>query len=372
MEIETTKTRTLAKNKRNHNSIQGETVTFYKTPLKITKTNNYHLTLTEKSFIHLSSVNGHSPEQISKSVKRDKRCVKKFISKSSSRNSFSPKHNDKGRWKKGSTRLNESQKRILKRWLDNGEVKSSREAWIRLSKVKNLPRVSYGTVNSYLKTLGAFVQPSLKSEVSESNKAKRLKYCKKYERFNFRKVLFTDESSFQLNANTFRVFQFKGQTRPTKPKLNPNSKVMVWAGIGYEGKTSLHFVKGSLKSEGYVNILKSKRKEMLELFRSRAIWYFQQDGAPCHRPKRVKNYIKRWVTGKILPHPAQSPDLNPIELIWAQMKRKVEEARPQTLQALRAAIISSWESISVENIRKCINNLQKKMKEIIKNNGSLL
>jgi len=110
----------------------------------------------------------------------------------------------------------------------------------------------------------------------------------------------------------------------------------------------------------YLNLLKRRWKEILNLFRNRKIWFFQQDGAPCHRPKRIKTYIKRWLTSRILPHPSQSPDMNPIELIWAQMKRMVEKKRPNSRNELLRAIQSSWEEITLEDIRKCIENLPKK------------
>jgi len=80
-----------------------------------------------------------------------------------------------------------------------------------------------------------------------------------------------------------------------------------------------------LDGEAYLTLLKKKRREILHIFRHNKIWFFQQDGSPGHRPKKIKSYIKNWSTKKILPHPAQSPDLNPIELIWAQMKRMVEK-----------------------------------------------
>ena len=228
-------------------------------------------------------------------------------------------------------------------------------------------------MRKFLKEFGNFVKPQLKSEISEKNREKRLQYCLSHKKFNFKKVLFTDESSFQLNCNNQKVFKLKGSKAPQKAKLNPNAKVMVWGGISYYGKTSLFIVKGKLKGDGCINILKNKRREMKALFaKRRKIWYFQQDGAPCHRPLKVKAYIKNWLTKKILPHPPQSPDLNLIELVWTQMKALVERKRPRNRAQLIEAILDSWNGISVDKIRRCIDDIYKKIDKIIESNGNLL
>jgi len=41
----------------------------------------------------------------------------------------------------------------------------------------------------------------------------------------------------------------------------------------------------------------------------------QQDAAPPHRPKAVKDFLDDNYI-KLHPHPPNSSDLNPIELIW--------------------------------------------------------
>lgn len=331
----------------------------------------FHLSNIEKSYIFLQGVVGTEPQEIASSVKRDLRSVKSFLSKINSPNPFTPQHDQKGRWKTGGTKLAERHKAFINRWAKEQTLKSAREAHQRLNRIQNLSPISYNPVRNYMKSLGEFKKPSLKVEVSPINKGKRLKYCFKHQNFNFQRVLFSDESIFQLNANNAKRFHLKGQKPPRKTKFNPNTKIMVWGGISYQGKTTLKVISGTLKSDGYLTILKEKRKQMLDLFKRRKIWFFQQDGAPCHRPKKIKNYIKRWITKRILPHPPQSPDLNPIELIWAQMKRMVEDKRPQSKADLLRAITNSWDLISLQDIRRCIDNVPKKIQKIIENEGEI-
>ena len=51
-------------------------------------------------------------------------------------------------------------------------------------------------------------------------------------------------------------------------------------------------------------------------------WLFLQDGARAHSVKQTKKWLEERKI-ELFPHPATSPDLNPIELVWALMKRKL-------------------------------------------------
>ena len=73
---------------------------------------------------------------------------------------------------------------------------------------------------------------------------------------------------------------------------------------------------------------------------------FQQEGAHCHSARSTM----AWFGGKgitISPWPAQSPDLNLIELLWKIMKRKKLEKQPcKNMEEPKEAIFQIWNSIS--------------------------
>ena len=84
---------------------------------------------------------------------------------------------------------------------------------------------------------------------------------------------------------------------------------------------------------------------------------FMQDNDPKHVSHRAKqffeeNNINWWHT------PPESPDLNPIENLWHELKDYLrEEVKPGNLAELNAGIKSFWSTVTKENCFVCINHL---------------
>ena len=84
-----------------------------------------------------------------------------------------------------------------------------------------------------------------------------------------------------------------------------------------------------MKIDGKVN--QTLYKEILEIGLSSIICFydmdprcviFQQDNAPIHNTKSMKQWFKQQTFG-LLQWLAQSPNLNPIEHMWALVKRRL-------------------------------------------------
>ena len=84
---------------------------------------------------------------------------------------------------------------------------------------------------------------------------------------------------------------------------------------------------------------------------------FMQDNDPKHTSHYTQDFITRkginwWKT------PAESPDLNPIENLWHEMKELIRrEAKPITKQELTDGIVRFLETVTVEKYNKYMNHL---------------
>ena len=58
---------------------------------------------------------------------------------------------------------------------------------------------------------GKFVKKISKPLLSEQHRIKRLQWAKKHKNFDWKKVIFTDESTFQLFQSNRKVWQFVGK-----------------------------------------------------------------------------------------------------------------------------------------------------------------
>ena len=71
----------------------------------------------------------------------------------------------------------------------------------------------------------------------------------------------------------------------------------------------------------------------------------------------------------VLNWPANSPDLNPIENLWDIVKRKLRDARPNTLDELKAAIEASWASITPQQCHRLIASMPRRIEAVISAKG---
>ena len=97
------------------------------------------------------------------------------------------------------------------------------------------------------------------------------------------------------------------------------------------------------------------------------------DNARQHRAGVVDDFLSTESIER-MDWPAKSPDLNPIENVWALIKRKVaERANLRThLRELRRIVVEEWNAIPQAVINKCITSICKRRVQCVRYMGGLI
>jgi hypothetical protein len=67
-----------------------------------------------------------------------------------------------------------------------------------------------------------------------------------------------------------------------------------------------------------------------------------QDEAPCHRAKFVTKWFQERPKIQLIAWPGNSSDLNPIENVWACMKRQLRNMNPADMEDWKRCITELW------------------------------
>lgn len=80
------------------------------------------------------------------------------------------------------------------------------------------------------------------------------------------------------------------------------------------------------------------------------------DLAPAHTAKGTKSWFN-YHSVAVLDWPSNCPDLNPIGNLWAVVKRKLRDTRPNNADDLKAAIKATWASITPTHCHGLIGSM---------------
>ena len=232
-------------------------------------------------------------------------------------------------------------------------------------------RVSRQTVAMRLRAHGirAF-RPYRGQLLTAQHRRLRLRWARtvrRWQRRDWQRVVFTDESRFCMFRadGRQRVYRRRGERTAAccVQEVVPygGGSVMVWGGICGQERTPLVIVHGNLTAQRYMdNILRPVVLPFLQQ-QPRGVIY-QHDNARAHTARIVTNFLAA-NNVNVLPWPARSPDMSPIEHLWDLMDHRVRQRphSPANRQELILALQEEWRQIPRDLIRRLTFSVRRRV-----------
>ena len=232
--------------------------------------------------------------------------------------------------------------------------------------------VSKSTAKKAINAAGfTYSTPRYCSMIRDKNKEKRIEFCRDLIEANddLGDIIFTDECTVQMHGNKVIVYRPRDAAAVHIPTPKHSLKLHVWAGISKRGSTRILLFDGILRKEFYCEeILQNTLCPFIqEVYPDHH--RFQQDNDPKHTSNMAKEFMKNHGINS-LKWPSESCDLNPIEMVWNQMKTFIGKRKPRVKEALEQAIYDFWETkMDEETCCRYIDHIFKVAPIVVKMKG---
>jgi len=147
--------------------------------------------------------------------------------------------------------------------------------------------------------------------------------------------------------------------------------IMIWGCFTCQGIGNLCCINDKMNSSLYCQILEEDFLGTLEWYEiNKNTIIFQQDNDPKHTSKQTREWLNN-NNITVLKWPAQSPNLNPIEHLWNEMKNRLQKSTIQikNKEDLWDKIQDIWNNIEVKTCIKLIETMPQRINNIIKAKG---
>ena len=144
---------------------------------------------------------------------------------------------------------------------------------------------------------------------------------------------------------------------------------MLWGCFSAAGTGGLVRVEGKLNGAKYRDILNENLVQSAQDLRLGRRFTFQQDNDPKHTAKTMQEWL-RDNSVNVLEWPSQSPDLNPIEHLWRDLKMAVHRRSPSNLTELERICREEWQKIPKSRCAKLVASYPRRLKAVIAAKGA--
>lgn len=240
----------------------------------------------------------------------------------------------------------------------SGVAASKWTVWRTISRSRNILRVK------------ALAAPKLDDE----HKMRRVRWAELRirERTDWTSVIFSDEKKFNLDGPDGYGYYWHDLHKSPQLRMSRvlgGGGVMVWACIGMGG-ARWTFVEYTLNAHDYFNeVLRVDLVPFGEQLGGPE-WIFQHDGAKIHECAAKSPDFRRSIP-RLLDWPSRSPDLNPVENVWAIIVNDVYADGRQfdRVSDLREAIIVAFNRLDITVVQRLIVDMPNRVVKVVAKHG---
>lgn len=278
-----------------------------------------------------------------------------------------------------SRKISTAKLRQIRRDITHGRLRTAVDVHSEL--LREGVRVSHTTVVRALKLLGFVAKLKKKKPfISDANQAARLKWARDRQHWtelDWSKVVFSDETRINIWGSDGVCYCWVRPGDPLQPHhldltvKHGGGGLMIWGCMTAKGLGYGCHVEESISSSVYQDILQDHLKSTMDYYGLETDdFIFQQDNAPCH----VSRATRQWFEDNgfdVLPWPAQSPDLNPIEHVWHYIKVKLSgyALKATSIGALWDRVNYEWNRVPQEYIVKLYQSMPTRIRAVIEAKG---
>lgn len=230
---------------------------------------------------------------------------------------------------------------------------------------------------------------------TDKTKAQRLDFARRNQKRAWAHVMFTDRKRFEFKYPGVKVSKckwvIKGQRHEAYMPNHPDG-VNVYAGFTVYGMTRAHIVTGSSKHHSQYknkqgkparNITTAEYEDVMfntllpegkRIFTAAGIasWTFQQDNDPAH--KAGSHHLDTWneqhgSSISAMAWPPNSPDLSPIENVWALVDAKVQAKACKDFEEFKKAVLYELQHIPKDVLKRLGDSMPKRIRQVLKFGG---